>query len=108
MVYNDLRNTLFKKVPYFNNLMNRQQAVILIKEIFDKCQLIEGKSIKLLPPKGNNSLPNTYQVHIETRDDSYLISCIERIAKEHKLAVKELNGSCIAYEPYPNVKGTAK
>ena len=83
--------------------MNRKQAVTLIQEIFDKCQQIEGKSIKLLPPKDNNALTNTYQIHIETKNDEVLVSCITNVAEKHNLAVRCKDGFCIVYKPYPNV-----
>lgn len=84
--------------------MNREKAVSLIKQIFEQCSSIEGKSISLLPPKGNDALSDTYQVHIQTRNDDRLISCITNIASEHNLDVKVKEGLCVVYQPYPNVK----
>jgi hypothetical protein len=82
--------------------LDRIQAVTVIKEIFEKCHLIEGKAIKLMPPKENNALADTYRIHIQTTDDS-LISCITGTAKQHNLAVKQTKGSLIVYKPYPNI-----
>ena len=86
--------------------MDRAQAVSMIKEISGQCQLLEGKSIKLLPPKDNDALSNTFQVHIQTLDDpdAYLVSCVESIAEKHKLATKQVGGYLIVYKPYPNTK----
>ena len=83
--------------------MNREQAVTVIKEIFEHCRLIEGKSLKLLPPKGNDALSDTYQIHIHADSDQILTSCVETVAQEHKLAVKKTDGFLIVYKPYPNM-----
>jgi hypothetical protein len=80
--------------------LDREQAVSVIKEIFDACQSVEGKSIKLLPPKENGSLSHTFQVYIETKDDPLILGCAENIARKHKLAVKITDGWIIIYKPY--------
>ncbi len=82
--------------------MNRLQAVTIIKQIFNRCQRIEGKSIKLLPPKENNALSKTYQIHIQTRNDEILIACIKGIAEENRLAIKKKDSLLIVYKPYPD------
>jgi len=83
--------------------VNRDQAVGVIKLIFEQCSQIEGKSIKLLPPNANGALADTFQIHIQTKDDDILQSCVARIAKEHGLAVKRKRGVFIVYKHYPNV-----
>jgi hypothetical protein len=83
--------------------MNRKQAVSVIKELFERCQFIEGKSLKLLPPKGNDALSNTYQVYVQVNSDNLLASCMEDIAKERNLAVMCKDGYCIIYKPYPDM-----
>jgi len=86
--------------------MNREQAVKVIKDISEQCNLLEGKSLKLLPPKDNDTLSNTFQVHIQTHDDPdpFLIRCVERVAEEHKLVTKQVDGYLIVYKPYPITK----
>jgi hypothetical protein len=83
--------------------MDRQKAVSFIKEIFEQCHSIEGKSIKLLPPKENNSLSSTFQIHIEVKDDLTLQSCVHKIAAKNNLAVAKKDGVLIVYKPYPNL-----
>ncbi len=84
--------------------MDRQQAVNVIKEIFEECQLIEGKSIKLLPPEANPTLSNTFQIHIDTNSNPSLEACIKDIAKRHNLAVATKSNYAVIYKPYPNEK----
>jgi hypothetical protein len=83
--------------------MNREQAVNVIKEIFEQCRFIEGKSLKLMPPKENNNLSNTFQVCVQVMNDSLLVSCIESVAEKHNLKVKCKDSYCIVYKPYPNL-----
>jgi len=86
--------------------MDREQAVKVIKEIFEQCRYLEGRSIELLPPKDNDSLSNTFQVHIQVSGDTepFLVACIENIAERHNLATKQVDGYLIVYKPYPNTK----
>jgi len=81
--------------------MDRTQAVSVIKEISEQCQCLEGKSIKLLPPKDNDALANTFQVHIQTSGNPFLVSCIETISERHNLATKQIEGYLVVYKPYP-------
>ena len=83
--------------------MNREQALNVIKQIFERCHYVEGKSIKLLPPKGNDALSNTYQICVQVNSDELLNSSIEAIAKEHNLAVRCKDSYCIIYKPYPDI-----
>jgi len=83
--------------------MDRKQAVEVIKEISEQCQLLEGKSIKFLPPKDSDALSNTFQVHIQVSDDPdpFLVSCVENVAEKRNLATKQVDGYLIVYKPYP-------
>ena len=83
--------------------MDREQAVYVLKQIFDECTWVEGKSVKLIPPKNVDSLSNTFQIHIQTNDEAILPNCIMTITKENGLMVKERDGFIIIYKPYPNL-----
>jgi hypothetical protein len=84
--------------------MNREQAINIIKQIFDKCKDVEGKSIKLMPPQENSALSNTFQIHIQTSNmtNDIIQTCVEDIAEKNNLSVKVKNGWLIMYKPYPN------
>jgi hypothetical protein len=83
--------------------MDREQAVNIIKEIFENCNAIEGKSLKLLPPQENNTLSNTFQIHIDVNGNSEIISCIQVIVQKHNLLVKVKDRWLTVYKPYPNL-----
>ena len=95
-----LKNFLYGNVPDF--IMDREQAVGVLKQIFEQCRFIEGKSIKLLPPKEGNGLSNTFQIHIQIQTNEILPSCVTAIVKQHDLAVKQKDSLLIIYKPYPN------
>jgi len=84
--------------------LNREQAVNVIKQIFDQCSYMEGRSLKLMAPKENNALSHTYQIHIQTRDNKTLKSCIETVAKKNGLEVKQTDDLVIIYKPYPDLQ----
>jgi hypothetical protein len=87
--------------------MNREQAVNVIKEISEQCPYLEGKSIKLLPPKDNDALSNTFQIHIQASDNPHypiLVAFVETIAEKHNLATKQVGGYLVVYKPYPDKK----
>ncbi len=81
--------------------MDRSKAIAMIKEVFEQCRLIEGKSIKLLPPEANPTLSSTFQIHIDTNGDTSLEGCVREIAKRHSLAVAAKMGYLVVYKPYP-------
>jgi len=83
--------------------MDRVQAVQVLKRVFEECQWVEGKSVKLIPPKNIDSLSNTFQIHIQTNDEGIIPSCIITITKENGLTVKERDGFIIIYKSYPNL-----
>jgi hypothetical protein len=81
--------------------MDREQAVNIIKQIFDRCQQVEGKSIKLIQPE-ESSLSKTFEIHIQILSGSseVLESCVRDIAAQNNLAVKIKNGWLIVYKSY--------
>ena len=87
--------------------MDRKQAVTVIKEIVERCPEIEGRSITLLPPKNNDALSNTFQMHLRD-DDPILESYITNIAKEHGLDICQDENYLVVYKPHPELKNNKK
>lgn len=79
--------------------MQREQAVNVIKEIFAICHHVEGKSIKLMPPNADDVLSKGCQIHLQTRNDRELDSCIKAIADSEGLAVAKEGDNLIIYKP---------
>ena len=83
--------------------MDRQQAVQVMKEILEQCYAIEGRSLTLLPPRNNDALSDTFQIHIRT-DDSVLTSCIRDIATKHGLSTFQDKTDFVVYKPHPELQ----
>lgn len=79
--------------------MDRARAVEVIKLVFARCSSVEGKSIKLMPARANDASLKGYQIHIQTRHDGVLESCLDGIAEENGLAVQREDDLYIIYEP---------
>jgi hypothetical protein len=91
--------------------MDREQAVGIIKQICLNCQLVEGKSIKLLPSKEPNALSHTYQICIQqTASTSYelLQLCVDNIAAKNNLSIMVKDGWLIIYKPYEKSMGNKR
>ena len=84
-------------------IMDREQAVSVLKQLFEQSDWIQRKSLKLMPPKANNALSNTFQIHIKTNGDDIVPRCIRTIASQNGLTVKQKDGFIIIYKPYPNL-----
>lgn len=79
--------------------LDRKQAVSIVKEILDKCKAIEGKSIKLLPPK-EDEFSSTYQIYIDIKNDPFLEQCIVRVIEKYQLDTKISGNWIIIYKTY--------
>jgi hypothetical protein len=78
--------------------MEREEAVSVLKEIFNKCNLIEGKAINLMPPDANNVFSQGCQIHIESRNDTHLENCLKTIASSNSLAFAKEGQQVIIYK----------
>ena len=81
--------------------MNREEALKVIKEIFERCREIEGKSLTLLPPKDRDELSNTFQIRIRTTDP-ILKSCVEDIVKGYDLVTLQEENFLVVYKHHPD------
>jgi hypothetical protein len=79
--------------------MERDEAVKLVKEIFYSCRYIEGKSIKLMPADTTGFSSKGCQIHIHTRDDELLESCLKTVTDNHGLAMTKKGDLVIIYKP---------
>jgi len=79
--------------------MQREQAVSLVKEIFDFCRFVEGKSVKLMPPNADSVLSKGCQIHIDTRNDAVLEACLQTVTDANGLAMVKEGQLAIIYKP---------
>lgn len=81
--------------------LKREEAVSVLKEIIDKCQMCDGTWVALMPPNSRNMLSQGYQVHMKFPLDETALACISRILEKNKLAMinKNNNELLIIYRP---------
>ncbi len=79
--------------------MMRREAAEILKELLLSCMVLEGKSVKLMPPDADSVLSKGCQIHVQKTDDTVTQSCISKIAAKHRLAVHEDEGYFVIYKP---------
>ena len=82
-----------------DDVLDREKVLRLFKVFFGRCRHIEGKSLKLMPPNADSVHSKGYQIHISPNNDEMLEGCIERIAKEHELAVANEGNTLVIFKP---------
>lgn len=87
-------------------VLNRQEAVSLIREIDAECRDIRGTSILLMEPNRENPLSKGYQVHIKMKATPSRLKCLRIIAEQYsyKVNVSEDNWLVIIYRPAQNAE----
>jgi hypothetical protein len=82
-------------------VLNRNEAVSVLKEIFEKCTLFDGTYIALMPPNSASLLSKGYQVHLRVPIDERTQNCMEEIAKKHDchIVIKDKEDIAIIYRP---------
>lgn len=78
--------------------MDKEKAVEVIKQMYQRCSRLEGKTTKLTLPNADNTLSTGYQIHVDG-DDDLLYSCLISVAKQNNLAVKKGSSKVIIYNP---------
>jgi hypothetical protein len=81
--------------------MNRQEAVAILREIFEACsELIDMNYVSLNPTDAQiRKTADDNELHIKCALDERLRRCILPILEKHQLKMKESKGSIIIYSP---------
>ena len=79
--------------------MNREDAVVIFKEILNLSEDMGVKSFNLQLSGENDQASEGYQIRIATFSDNLIKQEIENLAKKHHLEVKEDTGEVIVYTP---------
>jgi hypothetical protein len=72
--------------------LKKDEAVLIIKEMLENCNKLEGVFLCMVPPTG--SIPITslgYQIHLKSPLilDSEITKCLEELSKKHNLSIQE-------------------
>jgi cell division ATPase FtsA len=79
--------------------VNREDAVVIFKEILNLSEDVGLKSFNLQLSGENDRTSEGYQIRIAIFSDNLIKQDIENLAKKHHLEVKEDTGEVIVYTP---------
>jgi hypothetical protein len=68
--------------------LNRAEAILIVKELFDKCTYMDGRYLSLVPPTSVAPIAHGYQIHIKTALDEQTEKCMQDVIDSHNLAMQ--------------------
>ncbi len=78
-------------VSAYGCTLNRKEAVLVLREIFEECTLFDGQYLSLMPPNAAGLLSEGYQVHIKVPIDKETQDCMQQVAKKYNCALSLIN-----------------
>jgi hypothetical protein len=79
--------------------MNRNEAITFLKEVFDKCTLLDGQFLCLMPPNSASLLSKGYQIQMKNPLHSDDLACMNEILSRNGLLFKIKKEVTIIYRP---------
>jgi hypothetical protein len=80
-------------------VVNRNEAIAFLKEVFEKCTLLDGQYLCLMPPSASSSLSKGYQIHMKNPLHSDDLVCMNDILRRYGLLLKIEEDLTIIYRP---------
>ena len=68
--------------------LKREEAILVLKELFEKCTFLDGHYLSLTPAGYANSLSKGYQIVIKCELDEETRTCMQDILMKNKLSIK--------------------
>ncbi len=68
--------------------MKRDEAILVVKELFDNCTYLDGKFLSIVAPTSIEPTPSGYQIHIKANLDSLIEACIRETLDRHDLTMQ--------------------
>ena len=80
--------------------LKREEAILVLKELFEKCTFLDGQYLSLTPAGYANSLSKGYQIVIKCALDEETRTCMQDILMKNKLTIKvKETDTFIIYRP---------
>ncbi len=57
--------------------MKREEAILVLKELFEKCTNLDGHYLELMPPNASTMLSGGYQIQIKATLDEETRDCMQ-------------------------------
>ena len=81
--------------------MKREEAILVLKELFEKCTNLDGHYLELIPPNAASLLSGGYQIQIKAILDEETRTCMQDVLMKYQLTIKvEEANSFIIYRPH--------
>jgi hypothetical protein len=68
--------------------LKREEAILVLKELFEKCTDMDGRYMSLVPPTSVLPIAHGYQIHIKTGLDIITEKCMQDVIDSHNLAMQ--------------------
>jgi hypothetical protein len=68
--------------------LKREEAISILKELFEKCTFLDGRYLALMPPNATNLMTGGYQILIKTPLDEETRNCMQDILMKNHLTIK--------------------
>jgi hypothetical protein len=80
--------------------LRREEAILVLKGLFEKCTTLDGHYLEVLPPNASSRLSGGYQIQIKATLDEETRTCMQDVLMKYQLTIKvEEEDSFIIYRP---------
>jgi hypothetical protein len=76
--------------------LNRKEAILVVKELLDKCAFLDGKYLSVVSPTSIEPPTAYYQIHIRANLDSLTEACMREILDNHDLSMQAFKSEELA------------
>ena len=81
--------------------LKREEAILVLKELFEKCTNLDGHYLELLPPEASKKMSGGYKIQIKATLDEVTRNCMQDVLMKNHLTIKiEEEDSFTIYRPY--------
>jgi hypothetical protein len=84
----------------FGIYLKREEAILVLKELFEKCTNLDGHYLEVLPPDASKDLSLGYQIKIKATLDEETRTCMQDVLMKNQLTIKVEEDSFIIYRPH--------
>ena len=68
--------------------LKREEAILVLKELFEKWTNLDGHYLELLPPNASTMLSGGYQIQIKATLDEETRTCMQDVLMKNHLTIK--------------------
>jgi hypothetical protein len=68
--------------------LKREEAILVLKDLFEKCTNLDGHYLELMPPNASTMLSGGYQIQIKATLDEETRTCMQDVLMKNQLTIK--------------------